>query len=107
LLMTQFLTANQVAELINCKPTTVYAWANSGKIPSFKLNGLLRFDQTEIEEWIRQSKVRVSNAPEIRTKRIGSSDIDRLISSAIASEKKSRYNSPTKGKPDQSGPGRR
>jgi excisionase family DNA binding protein len=105
--MTQFLTAKQVGELLNCKPSTVYAWAKCGEIPCYKIGGLLRFDQAEIEEWIRQSKVSVSNTPDIRAKHIGDNDIDRIISGAIASEKESRYNSPTKGKPDQSGPGRR
>ena len=77
------------------------AWAKQGLIPSFKLNGLLRFDQSEIEEWIRQSKVSVSNVPEIRTKRIADSDIDRIVSCAIDSVKTPRYNPSTKGKPDQ------
>ena len=105
--MIQFLTANQVAELINCKPSTVYAWAKCGEIPSYKIGGLLRFDQKEIEGWIRQSKVSAINTPEIRSKHIADSEIDRLFRSVIASVKEPRYNAPTKGKPDQSGPERR
>ena len=105
--MKQLLTANQVAELLNCKSSTVYAWAKRGDIPSFKLNGLLRFDPTDIEVWIKECRVAKEDVPKIKTKRVGKSDMDRIISGAIASEKKSRYTSPTKGKPDQSGPERR
>ena len=46
--MDSLLTANQVAELLNCKPSTIYAWANSGKIPSFKLNGLVLFNARKV-----------------------------------------------------------
>jgi excisionase family DNA binding protein len=105
--MTRLLTVKQVAELLNCKPSTVYAWANSGKIASFKLNGLLRFDSTDIEVWIKECRVAKEDVPKIKTKCAGKSDMDRIISGAIASESKSRYTSPTKGKPDQSGPERR
>jgi excisionase family DNA binding protein len=42
------LTVKEVAELINCKPSTVYAWAKRGEIPSFKLNGLLRFEARRV-----------------------------------------------------------
>jgi excisionase family DNA binding protein len=69
------LTVKEVAELINCKPSTVYAWAKCGEIPCYKIGGLLRFDQMEIEEWIRQSKVSVTNVPEIRAKHIACRDI--------------------------------
>ncbi|MFQ5585738.1 MAG: helix-turn-helix domain-containing protein [Thermodesulfobacteriota bacterium] len=97
-MMKQFLTANQVGERLNCKASTIYAWATRGAIPSFKLNGLLRFDQADIEEWIKECRVAKENMPEIKTKCVGRSDIDRIISGAIASVKGSRYNSPTKGK---------
>jgi excisionase family DNA binding protein len=105
--MKQLLTTNQVAEFLNCKPSTVYAWAKRGEIPSIKLNGLLRFDSTDIEVWIKECRVAKEDVPKIKTKCVDRSDIGRIISGAIASEKKSGYTSPTKGKLDQSGPGRR
>jgi excisionase family DNA binding protein len=105
--MKQLLTANQVAELINCQPSTVYAWAKSGDIPSIKLNGLLRFDQTDIEGWIEECRVEEVVMTKIKKKHQADSDIDRIIRGAIASESKPRYTSPIKGKPDQSGPERR
>lgn len=50
------LTVKEVSALINVKPVTVYAWAQQGKIPGFKLNGSLRFDKTEIQGWVKSCK---------------------------------------------------
>ena len=60
------LTVKEVAEILNCRPSTVYAWAKCGEIPCYKIGGLLRFDQKEIEEWIKsnQGQVIVSYVPE-------------------------------------------
>ena len=47
------LTAEQVAELLNVKTTTVHAWARSGAIPSVTLGRRVRrFRRWEIQEWI-------------------------------------------------------
>ncbi|MFQ5329638.1 MAG: helix-turn-helix domain-containing protein [Thermodesulfobacteriota bacterium] len=105
--MEMLLTANQVSKMLNCKLATVYAWASSGKIPAYKLNGLLRFKRSEIERWIQESSMEKKTSPPIRSRRMADREINRLVSDAIASVKGSRYTSTTKGKPDQSGPGRR
>lgn len=47
------LTVKQVADLLQAKQSTVYAWAEQGMIPSMKLNGLLRFSEEEILSWIQ------------------------------------------------------
>ena len=52
----RILTSKQVAELIQAKPSTVYAWAEQRIIPCFKLNGLLRFDEDEILQWMKACK---------------------------------------------------
>jgi excisionase family DNA binding protein len=48
----KILTVNQVAELIQAKPSTVYAWAEQSRIPSIKINGLRRFIESEILTWL-------------------------------------------------------
>ncbi len=53
----KMMTIGNVAELLNMKKPTLYSWVNNGIIPSYKLNGLIRFDRDEIEEWVKQSKV--------------------------------------------------
>ena len=46
------LTVGDVAKLLKAKEKTVRQWVYKRKIPSLKLNGLLRFSRTEIENWI-------------------------------------------------------
>ena len=36
--------------------STVYAWAEHGTLPSFKINGLLRFDHDEVMQWLKGCK---------------------------------------------------
>jgi excisionase family DNA binding protein len=43
-------TVNDVANVLKVKKSTLYAWVNQGAIPSYKLNGLIRFEMDEIEE---------------------------------------------------------
>jgi excisionase family DNA binding protein len=52
----KLLTVKQVADLINAKPSTIYAWAEQGIIPFFKLNGLLRFSEADIFDWVISKK---------------------------------------------------
>lgn len=52
----QILTVKQVSEMLQVKPSTLYAWAEQGKIPSLKMNGLLRFEESEIVLWVKGCK---------------------------------------------------
>jgi excisionase family DNA binding protein len=54
--MNKILTVKQVSEMLQTKPSTIYAWAEQRLIPSFKINGLLRFEETEIVEWVKSCK---------------------------------------------------
>lgn len=56
----KILTCKQVADILQAKPSTIYAWAEQSLIPSFKINGLLRFDETEIMEWLTHCKEKKS-----------------------------------------------
>ena len=105
--MDSLLTAEQVAKVLNCKVKTVYAWAENGKIPSLKINGLLRFVPAEILEWIKSFRTESKRELKIGTRTVRESSIDDIIKSAIASTKGSRYTSSYKGKPDQVKPERR
>ncbi len=95
-------TAEQVANVLNCKPSSVYSWAKEGKIPAFKLNGCLRFNSKEIEEWIESNRLRPTNTDR-KAKQILSStrevDINAILRKAIDSSKGSDIIS-EKGKPD-------
>lgn len=49
----KLLTVKEVADFLKAKQSTVYSWAEQGLIPSFKINGLLRFDDDAIQAWIK------------------------------------------------------
>lgn len=52
----KFIDIKEVSALLGAKPTTVYQWSELGQIPSYKLNGLLRFEESEILEWLKSRK---------------------------------------------------
>jgi excisionase family DNA binding protein len=81
----RLLTVKDVAARLQVKPKTLYAWASEGKIPTIKINGVIRFDADEIEAWLE--KCQVSVGPPARTKRAfesknGVMSIDSLIERA-------------------------
>lgn len=53
----EFFTIKELAEYLSVKVKTLYAWAESGKIPAFKFNGALRFKVSEIMQFIESGKV--------------------------------------------------
>jgi excisionase family DNA binding protein len=60
----EYITAKDVAKLLNCSTKTIYSWAETQHegFPAYKLgNGrksLLRFKPDEIEQWIEKWKLR-------------------------------------------------
>lgn len=88
--MNPLLTVKQVAGLLNCKPSCVYAWASMRKIPAFKVNGLLRFDEKEIRDWLESQKAPSAGTgeqPRLASKSTGKTNINTVISNAIESIK--------------------
>jgi len=53
------LTVKDIAMRLQVKDKTIYAWATQGKIPSVRINGVLRFDPRDIEPWLRSRHVPV------------------------------------------------
>jgi excisionase family DNA binding protein len=95
--MKQYLNIAELSERLRVKRSTVYAWAEQGKIPHLKLGRLLRFDPDKIEVWL-QTQERESK-PQLRVqrrRRRGSDHVDDLIAHA----KRDTYTS-TRGIPDQ------
>jgi len=46
------LTVKDLAEQLQIKPATLYAWAAQNKIPCLKIHGVVRFEATKISEWL-------------------------------------------------------
>ena len=50
-----FLTPEEVSDRLKISPVTPYSWSRRGVIPSFKIEGCLRFRAADINEFIRQA----------------------------------------------------
>jgi len=50
------LTVPDLAEKVNVSERTVYAWVKKKKVPYYKIQQGIRFDEQEIEEWIKRQK---------------------------------------------------
>ncbi len=82
----EMLTVKEVAGLLRAQPSSVYAWAKVGKIPAYKINGILRFDLSEVREWIGKSRicpVDIDKHARKMLKRSRSLDIDGIVRRAI------------------------
>ncbi len=88
------LTVKELADQLHIKPSTLYAWASQGRIPCFKLHGLVRFRCEDIERWIDSYRLTAnprSDGP--ARSRCPSDDVDTLIVRA----KEQAYNSHPRG----------
>ena len=83
------LTVTALSQRLQIKPSTLYAWANQGKIPSRKIHGLVRFDPTEIDRWLASLASPKSAPTKIRIHKTDHTDLEQLIASA----KRAVYNS--------------
>lgn len=52
-MLVEILTPNEVAELLRLSPNRVLLLARRGEIPSLVIDGRVRFDAGEIEDWIK------------------------------------------------------
>ena len=48
----EVLTIKQVAALLKLAEKTVYAMANAGELPAFKIRGQWRIKRVELDQWI-------------------------------------------------------
>jgi excisionase family DNA binding protein len=53
----KLIDITQLSEMLNVKKKTIYDWVHKRKIPYIKLGGLIRFDPTEIEQWVKSKKI--------------------------------------------------
>jgi len=67
--MEKLLEVNQVSELLGVKPATIYYWVHTGYIPHHHIGKLLRFKESEIEQWFTKvaehSKGRAARLPSL------------------------------------------
>lgn len=78
------LTVKEMATRLQVKNKTIYDWASRGKIPCIKVNGSIRFDAREIEQWLQKCHMPIGPlGVTAKNRRKGSaSSVDHLIESA-------------------------
>jgi len=50
------LKVAEVAELFGVTPQHIYKMAASGRIPSFRISGSVRFDPDEVAAWLKEKQ---------------------------------------------------
>ena len=60
------LSAKQVAEMLGLSRSKVYELASSGKLESYRFDGVLRFESSDVEAFIVASRVRPQPMPTAR-----------------------------------------
>ncbi len=46
------LRLEEVADLLRVSPATISKWLQEGRIPSYQIDGVVRFDRMEVEKWM-------------------------------------------------------
>ncbi len=52
----QLLTVEQVASYLQLQNSTIYVYAQRGKIPAFKVGRNWRFKREDLDVWLEQSR---------------------------------------------------
>jgi excisionase family DNA binding protein len=78
------LTVKDMATRLQVKEKTIYAWASQGKIPSVKVNGVIRFDARAIEQWLQTCQVPIGppRMPAMNRRNGAATSLDHLIETA-------------------------
>ncbi|HXX75320.1 MAG TPA: helix-turn-helix domain-containing protein [Nitrospiraceae bacterium] len=75
------MTVNALAQHLQIKPATLYAWAAQGRIPCLKIHGLLRFRKDDIDHWLESCRKPVKDRP-VHRMRVTGFDLSRVIARA-------------------------
>jgi len=54
------LTIPQLADQLQVKTGTVYAWVSKKKVPFVKVHRAVRFNQAEIDKWLTKRSVKTT-----------------------------------------------
>lgn len=54
----RFISPLELSQYLDLRPDTVYSWIWKKKIPYCKMGRLVKFDLKEIEEWLKDKRVK-------------------------------------------------
>lgn len=63
--MAELLTSEELSEVLRIPHNRVIFLARRGELPSFKVDGRLRFDAAEIEGWLKAQREDCRRAPRL------------------------------------------
>ncbi|MHB8730845.1 MAG: helix-turn-helix domain-containing protein [bacterium] len=52
-LSTVLITAEEIAALLKVSPKSIYRWASEGRLPAFREGRLVRFLESDVEDFVR------------------------------------------------------
>ncbi len=58
----EYLSVDQVAEVLHLSPGTIYQYTSKRRIPFIKFGGKLLFEWEEIKEWLHEHRQEVRDA---------------------------------------------
>ena len=53
----QLMDIKDVATYLRVKESTVYTWAQAGKLPAFRLGRLWRFRRRDLDDWLEKKRL--------------------------------------------------
>lgn len=59
--MPRLINIEELAEYLRLQKQTIYNWLNQGKISGIKVGGVWRFDQSEIDDWLKSRRTMKSS----------------------------------------------
>lgn len=54
----RLMTARELADLLGFSASTIADWSERGDVPAFKIGGRLRFQESEVLEWLEERRLR-------------------------------------------------
>lgn len=53
----QLMNIKEVANYLQVKESTIYTWAQNGRIPAFRLGRLWRFRRADLDTWLENQRL--------------------------------------------------
>jgi len=89
------LTVKEASSFLHVHPKTIYKWTDEGRIPFIRINGQIRFEKQEIEEFVKKNKYKYVRFAEFLPKldlSLEKYDIMLLKGRSALSKKSKRWN---------------